>query len=49
VEAVCATVYVTVGSRLGAMGGTTAHDRVISCVTGTCLLGFAVYLAVPLT
>jgi threonine/homoserine/homoserine lactone efflux protein len=44
-----ATVYVTVGSRLGAMGGTAAHDRVISRVTGTCLLGFAVYLAVPLT
>jgi threonine/homoserine/homoserine lactone efflux protein len=49
VEAVCATIYVAVGSRLGTSDVTAARDRVISRVTGTCLLGFAVYLAVALS
>lgn len=48
-EAVCATVYVAVGSRLPAMDITASRDRVISRATGTCLLGLAVYLALPLS
>jgi threonine/homoserine/homoserine lactone efflux protein len=49
VEAASATVYVTVGSRLRTLRGTAAHDRLILAVSGTCLAGFAVYLAVFLT
>jgi hypothetical protein len=48
-EAVCATVYVAGGSRLAAMDITASRDRVISRATGTCLLGLAVYLALPLS